>query len=59
MLQVHDEPKQLKLLPGRRLIIQISERLLLQPPKTAAQPKIISSGPKVQKPILPENKQNK
>ena len=35
----HDKQKQPKLLPGRKPIIQITERPVLQPSKVVAQPK--------------------
>ena len=49
-----NKPEQPKLLPGRRPIIQIAERPLLQPPWIVAQPKTISIFPLKEKSIFPE-----
>ena len=45
---------QKKLLPGRKPIIQIAKRSILQPPKIISHPKIIISGTSNTKPIFPD-----
>ena len=52
--QPHDKPEQPKLIPGRKPIIQIAERAILQPPWIATQPKMISKVPIKEKSIFPE-----
>ena len=42
------------MLSGRRPIIQIAERSILQPPKIVTQPKIISKVSQIQTHVLPE-----
>ena len=50
-----DKPKQPQLLPGRRPIIQIAERPILQQPPNSIQPKIRPKIPVPESPIFPES----
>ena len=45
MPQINEKAEQSRLLQGRRPLIQIAERPMLQPPKLDTQPKIISKAP--------------
>ena len=53
--QFQERPEQPKLIPGRKPIIQIAERPILQPPHSVAQPKTHSKTPPVQKPNFSDN----
>ena len=54
MLWLYDKPEQPKLLPGRRPIIQILERPILQSPQIVAQLKTISKVPLKEKSTFSE-----
>ena len=54
MPQPHDKLEQSKLLPGRRPIIQIAERQILQPTKIVVQSVTISKFPLKEMSIFPE-----
>ena len=43
MPQTCDKPEKPKLLPGRRPIIQIAEKQILQPPEIVTEPKTITN----------------